>query len=215
MTAVGFDAAARRLAAASRDGVVRIWDVRARHVVDRLRAGRGVTAIALSPRDDVVLTGDRHGIVRLWSADGTPLHVLTGHEKAVTSAAFDPSGLRAVTASEGPVANVIEWDVRKGIRLHTLIGHFRTVARASFSPDGRWIATAGPFSAGIWPADTGRPVRYVRPTVGVLTDAEWSPRGYDIVVGLRDGSVQTYECRFCRPLPALLALARSRLAGAS
>ncbi len=131
-----------------------------------------MTCLAISPNGELVLTGGSDGAVRLWSTDGKPLGRLGSHPRAVRSARFAPSGQTAVTTSEGPVRNAIEWDIDHRRLENVLIGHAGTVAAASFSADGRWIVTAGPASAAIWNAATGARLFYLRGPTDLLTDAE-------------------------------------------
>jgi WD40 repeat protein len=211
VTSVGLDADGRDAVTADASGEIRIWDLAAHRAVGHFAAGASVRRVALSPDDDVVLTGSEDGTARLWSHDGKLLRVLRGHRTPVTDARFDPSGSRVVTAAEGQARNAIVWDVATG-RGTVLVGHFGTVTAASFSSDGRWILTAGPISAAIWSARTGELLFYLRGPTDLLTDAEWSPTGYHVVTASRDDTVRTYMCELCRPLPALEAWARERLA---
>ena len=78
----------------------------------------------------------------------------SGHSQAISSAAFDPSGRRLVTASADGTAKV--WDVATGVLWATLEGHDQEVAAVSFSPDGRAIVTASrDGTAKIWDSGTG------------------------------------------------------------
>jgi WD40 repeat protein len=214
VTAVAFRRDGTQVITAGSDGRVEIWDAASGRMLHRFRARAPVLRVALSPDGDVALTADDKGSAVLWSADGEELHVLRGHPLLITDARFDPSGTRLVTASEGSLRNVIEWDVRTGRRLHELVGHFGTVTAASFSADGRWILTAGPISAAIWSAETGQLLFYLRGPTELLTDAEWTAGGYDVVTADRAGTVRTYTCVVCRPLDGLVKLARTRLARA-
>lgn len=212
--ALAFDAGATHLVTADAAGHVVIWAIGDGRPVRELDTLRSPTRVALSPRDFVVATGSRNGVVRLWGEGGTPLHVLRGHGGKISDLRFDPQGRRLVAASAGSSRNAIVWDVRSGGRLRLLVGHFGGVTAASFSDDGRWILTAGPISAGVWSADTGRRLFYLRGPDDLLTDAEWVPRGYRVVTSARDGTIRTDSCEVCRPLPELIALATTRLAAA-
>ncbi len=214
VAALSFRRDGRELASAEADGSLVVWNLESKQVVHRFSAGRGITRVALSPSADEAASGGADGVVRLWSADGKLLHTLAGHGQAVTDVRFDPSGGRVVTAYTGSSENVIEWDSATGDQLHTPAIHFGTVTAASFSADGRWILTAGPISAAVWPADTGRLLFYLRGPTGLLTGAEWAPDGYRVVTSERDGFIRTYTCEICRPLPALIARARQQLRAA-
>ena len=213
--ALAFNADASDLVTTDGKGGIVVWDIGAGRVIHNLTSARAPVRVAVSPSGDLIATGSENGVVRLWSTNGKLLHVLRGHGDRVTDLRFDAEGSRLVSASQGSSSNAAMWDVRSGRRLRMLVGHFGTVSAASFSFDGRWILTAGPISAGLWPTDTGRLVFYVRgPTDDLLTDAEWVPGSYRVVGAVHNGTVLTYECEICRPLDQLIELASARLAAA-
>jgi WD40 repeat protein len=136
--------------------------------------------------------------------------VLRGHEKPVTSVSFSADGSLLVTASRDHDVRI--WDARTGHTLHVLQGHFNEVNDARFSPDGRWVVSAGPASAGLWDAHSGTLVTYLRGHAGPVLSAAFDPSSRVIVTGGADGTVRTYRCEFCGPLPELVSLAGQRLA---
>jgi WD40 repeat protein len=213
------------LAAAARNSA-KIWDLASGRVVATTSRSGAVTSLALGPSR--IATGSSDGTIRLWDENWKLVRSFRDHVSPILDVRFDPSGTRLVASSTGSQRNVIVWDAETGARLHVLVGHFGSVTRASFSSDGRWIVTAGPISAAVWPTDTGRLLFYLRgrsrslpasptarsrrpPHSDLLTDAEWAPSGYRVATASRDGSVRTYDCVVCRPLGDLLAIARERL----
>ena len=96
----------------------------------------------------------------LWR-DWTPWrveHILRGHKRGVSSAAFSPDARRIVTASFDRTARV--WDVKTGREHCVLRGHKRGVSSAAFSPDGRRIVTASEDgTVRVWEGETGRELR--------------------------------------------------------
>jgi len=146
---------------------------------------RAVTSVAFSPDDRRIATGSIDRTARIWDArTGEQLHVLRGHENDLTSVAFSRDGRFLVTASRDKDART--WDARSGAPLRVLVGHFAVVSDASFSPDGRWVVTAGPATAGLWDASSGRLVLYLRGHQGRLTSALFTgARG--IITGGVDG----------------------------
>jgi WD40 repeat protein len=69
---------------------------------------------------------------------------LGGHKDVVYSAALDPGGLSAVTASFDKTLRL--WDISNGQLLRTLdgpSGHQGIILSADISPDGKWIAAGG------------------------------------------------------------------------
>lgn len=79
--------------------------------------------------------------------------VVLQHQESVTSAAWDSSGARVVTASLDGTADL--WDRRTGKRL-MLLPHDDRVGSVSFSADGSLVVTASEDgSAAIWELATG------------------------------------------------------------
>src|SRR5262249_29955970 len=84
----------RRIASASSDGTVRVWNADGSGE-PLILGGHGarVTAAAFSPDGRRIVSASADRTVRVWSADGAaePL-VLQGHDETVTQAAFSPDG---------------------------------------------------------------------------------------------------------------------------
>ena len=117
-----------------------------------------ITALALSSKGDLALTGGRDGSAVLWSVDDAqPIHELRGATKAITDVAFAAEGgLVLVASADGGVRT---YDASSGELVATL-PHARRVRDAAFSPDGRLVATTvEDRRIRIWDAHTARRVR--------------------------------------------------------
>jgi hypothetical protein len=73
--------------------------------------------------------------------------------------------------------------------------------------------TAGPTAAALWQARTGRLFIYLQGTHGNLTAGAWARDSERIVTGDSGGGVETFRCALCAQQPALVALAKARIAG--
>lgn len=100
-----------------------------------------VTAVAVSPDDRIVFTGDNSGRCRLWDMGGAPLlNDPRGHPRGLRAAIFLAKGDRLVTASSD--GTIVVWDVpaRKRLRSVTL-SQRAAVTSLAFSSDGRHATT--------------------------------------------------------------------------
>jgi WD40 repeat protein len=211
-----------RVVTAGADSRAVVWRVRDGRALAKLVGHRDdVVAAAFAPDGRSVATASLDSTARIWNArTGKLLHALSGHESALTALAFSPGGRWLATASRDSDARV--WSARSGRLVARLRFHSGTVNDVAFSFDGRWLATAGPTTIGIWQTGTRKTGRWlahplhaprVLATIGnpAVTDVAFSGRGWRVVFGNRDGSVQAVTCALCGTVKELSAIARARL----
>ncbi len=163
----------------------------------------------LAPRGLGVATANG-AVAQLWDpTTGRLLHTLNGHHSPITALAYSPDGRDLVTVSYDHTGLI--WSARGGRLIHRLIGHFFPIYDVNWSRDGHWIVTASQFNAGLWNAATGQLMFYVGPHAAPLTGAAFSPTGYEILTGSKDGTAGIYDCQVCEPLGQLEKLAELRL----
>lgn len=122
--------------------------------------GVNSAALAFSPDQRRVASGDTNGVVKLWNvADGRLIRTI-GHPQQVTAVAFTPDGRRLITAA----GTVRSWDAETGRLIHNFEESFRTTAVLAVSRDGlRVVAGSDDAAAREWDIASGRKVRdYVR-----------------------------------------------------
>jgi WD40 repeat protein len=152
--AVAFSPDGRTLATTSRDGSLRLWNLKNRaHPVPwgpavAGHAGR-IYWVAFSPDGRTVATANSDGTIRLWNVTSRAHPVawgrpLTGHSGYVNSVAFSPDGRLLVSA--GADQTVRLWDVANPAHASALgrplTGSTGPVNLARFSPDGHLVASA-------------------------------------------------------------------------
>ncbi|MGI5196095.1 helix-turn-helix domain-containing protein [Streptomyces sp. CA-288835] len=183
----------RTVAANSRDGKVRIWDLpggRLRHTfvvgfdsgeIAAFSPDGRTLAVTAVRADDVV-------VALLDPVAGRELRTFTIRDGAVRGMAFSPDG-RTVAASS--VSAVRVWDVATGRKRHsfTRLVDPRAVA---FGPDGRTVVTVNNGRVRVWDLATGR----TRSANDDQIEGEavgFSPDGRTYAAVRADGSVQLRE----------------------
>jgi RNA polymerase sigma factor (sigma-70 family) len=159
VTAV-FSPDGKRLAMATRDDQVTVWDVARGKALHQFQQGSGG-----SPGGTYALAFSSDGQTLVSSAEGTALHVwdiskgrevlgTPAHAGEVLAIAYAPDGRFVATASADHSIRL--WETRAGKPMALLRGHERDVTSLAFSPDGRYLTSAAmDRSVRLWQIATG------------------------------------------------------------
>jgi WD40 repeat protein len=199
-----------RVFATARARFVTLWGRKGRLFV--LESPSIVTGVALSRDGRRIAAAGVNGSVVTWKVrTGKQLSTCNAGTKKLTSVAFDSPGDSVVASSNDSSVRIC--DARTGAtQRDELRWHHSEVSGAAFSADGRWVATAGPRTAGVGLSSGQLLFRLPGHKKGtLLTVVAWSPKGHRIVTGDTAGGIRTYECRLCSGVRELLPIAQRRL----
>ncbi|MEZ6141368.1 MAG: hypothetical protein R3B84_12425 [Zavarzinella sp.] len=146
VNALAYSSNGARLATASSDGTVRIWDLGNGRELLSYRGG-SLPVLSLSwTRDDKWIASTVGNEIHIWEAEtGKKVHTLTGHEGEITSVAFQPdNNNRLVSGSKD--TSVRYWDVENEKLIANLNDDFAKPAKSeiysvTFSPNSKLIAS--------------------------------------------------------------------------
>jgi WD40 repeat protein len=142
----------KRLATASDDGTVRIWDVaNGKLLLTYLGHNDYVRAVAFSPDGTMIASGGGGRDVRVWnSKTGKDIQTLKGPEKKkedkdkedyyVISVAFNKDASQVATGGSDETVRIFE--VKSGDLKKTLATGRTRLEGVAFSPDGKQLAVA-------------------------------------------------------------------------
>ena len=146
-----------RLASASEDGTIRLWDISGAGCCITTFEGHSswVGSIAIPADGSRLASASGDTTIRLWdSSTGACIGILRGHSGPVRTVIFSPDGQRLASASQDE--SVWLWDGRTGAHIITLAGHSSWVLSLAFSPDGLWFASASEdHTIRLWDSRTG------------------------------------------------------------
>jgi WD40 repeat protein/tetratricopeptide (TPR) repeat protein len=183
----------RRVASASDDKTVRIWDAVTGAKIMTLKCSDCVYSLAFSPDGRYVASGGEDKTVRVWDATtGTEVMILRGHDAAIWGLAFSPDNKLIVSGSDDKTMKV--WDAATGAEVKTLRGHDADLYMVTFSPDGKHIASSSSDkTAKVWDVAAGTEVMTLRGHKKWVWPVVYSPDGTHIVTGGGDKTIKVWD----------------------
>jgi WD40 repeat protein len=188
VSAVVFLPDGRRLLTGSlHDKKVRVWDIPSRaQIGTSWEHPQEVTAVAISPKADLAVTGCADRRARLWHVEGGTLVREFLHLDWVNAVAYCPDGKRIGTGSSDRTAAI--WDATNGKQLFSL-RHPDVVRTIAFSPNGKILATGCHDGyARLWDVATGLLLGPPFPLTSRLVDGRWIPSRVWTVAFSPDGT---------------------------
>ncbi len=186
----------RRIASASWDHTVQVWDATTGgHVLTYRGHADVVNAVAWSHDGSQLASGSSDHTVQVWDAT-IGRHVLTfqGHTASVNAVAWSPNGRQLASASDDSTIQV--WDATTGGHVLTYRGHTVSVNAVAWSPNGKRIASASgsnEYTVQVWDATIGRHVLTYQGHKVSVNAVAWSPDGKRIASASSDDTVQVWD----------------------
>lgn len=190
--ALSFSPSGKKLATASQDGTVKVWDPATGAELASLRhTFASAFGVAFSPDSNRLASSGDDGVVRVWDlSTNKTAFTIPGDGKSgapVYGVSFSPDGKTLAASSSGPTP-VTLYHATTGKELLSLGGYTGRVQAVAFSPGGRWLATGsadwdpvlGKFLGGsvlIWDAATGKSTARLKGHTGEVFAVAFSPNG--------------------------------------
>jgi WD40 repeat protein len=183
-----------QIAAAGRDGMIRLCDAATGKETARLRGhSEAVLCVAFRPDGKALASGSMDQSILLWDVTtAAKTLALDGHGAAVTEVVFSADGKQLLSSSEDRTLRL--WDGETGRPLRTLKGHTGAVRSVRFTPEGdRVVSGSDDRTARVWELrSVYEPVALKGHTEGI-GGIDFSPDGKLLASAADDNTVRVWE----------------------
>ena len=183
-----------RIATASADDTVLVWNVNAGTPLFELTEHTGdVRSAAFSPDGTMLATGSADDTIRIWNAKtGAHVRTLEEHEGDVYAVDYSPDGSAIVSGSGDRTVRL--WSAETGELLKTMTQHSGTVRTVAFSPDGTLIASgSADRTVRLWNAQTGKQIASMKEHGRTIYSVAFSPDGTVLASGSADKTIRFWD----------------------
>lgn len=199
VSAVAWSPDGKRIASASGDHTVQVWDAAGGgHVLTFRGHSSDVACLSWSPDGKYIVSGSIDGKIFVWDAtSGNLIYTYEGHSDAVYDVAWSPDGKRIASASND--GSVQMWDAFTGKHVISYLSTQSSRLRrapwnaVAWSPDSKHIAIGGAGDAVVLDATTGKVTGYYGNSGGEIHSLKWSPDGIYLAIGRDDTTVQVWN----------------------
>jgi len=195
---VSFSPNGRRVITGSHTGEMTIWSAHQFHFENNMQAhNAAIRALSWSPSDDILLSGDALGQIKLWDQNFYNSQNLQAHKESLREISMSSSGQKFVTCADESHAKV--WDFKTLQEERTFSGHGWDVKCCAWHPSKGLVATGAKDSlVKLWDPRVGEAITTIHPHKNMVTRVKWSSEGNWLVSAGRDTTIALMETRMMK-----------------
>lgn len=182
----------RRIASASADRTIQIWESQGGKPLATYPSGI-VRTLAWLRDSRYLAAGSKDETVHIWDTHtGKPFVSYSPHKLWVRAVAWSPDGKYLASGSDDNTVQV--WDVIRGQHLITYRGHTDSVCALAWSPDSTRLASASDDNTvHVWQATSGVLITSYQQHKDYVRAVAWSANDQMIASGSWDHTVHVWE----------------------
>ncbi|RKK99148.1 Vegetative incompatibility protein HET-E-1, partial [Fusarium oxysporum] len=191
---VVFSHDSKKVASASNDETIRIWDAETGKY-ERVLEGHSwsVSSVVFSHDSKKVASASNDETIRIWDAEtGKCERVLEGHSSKINSVVFSHDSKKLASASNDKTIRI--WNAETGKCKQTLEGHSEWVNSVVFSHDSKKLASGSKDKTiRIWDAETGECKQVLEGHSDEVSSVVFSHDSKNVVSGSWDKTVWVWD----------------------
>ena len=190
---VTFSPDGKKIATASKDTLVKIWDINGNLLQEMKGHKNGILSAEFSTDGSKLVTASADKSAIIFNTEsGIIFQELKGHSSLAISIQYSPDGKTMLTTYFDNSTKI--WDAATGKLLFALQENASRIYYAGFSNNSKKIITAaGDSTAKIYDAYSGRFIMALKGHSDILNHAVFSSDGKKIVTASRDRTAKTWD----------------------